>query len=323
MRPERIRLLLLLVSLVLLVLAIVNIAQCSQGDGAALRTGATGLRVTGLQWLLNAGESPVSVTGTYANQTAAAVRAFQTRSGLKETGEVDERTFTRLSPDTAPGDRGLRVRAVQTLLTLHGQPAGIYDDFDGATADAVKTFQDSAGLKPTGAVDRDTWDALVEGASDGPAVSEADQFLATLAPHAKENRHRHGVPVAVALAQGSQETGWGRAAPGNNYFGVKCHGRPAGPVAYTCEDRATTEWENGRRVETKDSFRSYGSMRDSVLDYGHFLRSNPRYAPAFARGDDADSFARELQRAGYATDPTYADSLIQIMQARNLDAYAN
>lgn len=323
MRPERIRLLFLLTSVVLLVLAVVNITRCAQDDSPRVAAGATGLRVTGLQWLLNAAGSPVSVTGTYATQTTAAVRDFQARSGLKESGSVDDRTFTRLSPDTVPGDRGLRVRAVQTLLNLHDQPIGIYDDFDPATADAVKRFQDTAGLKQTGEVNRDTWDALLDGPNSGRPVSEADQFLATMAPHAKENRHRYGVPEAVALAQASQETGWGRSAPGNNYFGVKCHGRPAGPVAYTCEDRATIEWENGRQIETKASFRSYASMRDSILDYGNFLRSNPRYAAAFARANDADSFARELQRAGYATDPTYADSLIQIMQARNLYAYAN
>jgi flagellum-specific peptidoglycan hydrolase FlgJ len=323
MRPERIRLLLLLTSAVLMIMAISNIVRCTQENSAPkLGSGATGLRVTALQWLLNAGRAEVSVTGTYADKTIAAVRAFQNREGLDETGEVDSRTFDKLTPNAKPGDRGLQVRAVQTLLTLHEQPAGIYDDFDAATEEAVKKFQDAAGLKETGEVDRDTWDALFAGPSTGPTVSETDQFLATIAPHAQENFHLHGVPVAVAMAQASQETGWGRAAPGNNYFGIKCHSQSSRPVAYTCDDRITNEWENGEKMEIRDSFRTYASLRDSTLDYGNFLRSNTRYARAFTHRSDPDSFAKALQEAGYATDPTYADSLIQIMQSRDLYAYA-
>lgn len=324
MRPQHLRLLLLLISAVLMMLAISNIVRCTQ-EGAApkLTTGNSGPKVTAVQWLLNASGAEVSVTGTYADKTVAAVRSLQHRENLKETGAVDDDTFESLTRETQLGDRGLQVRAVQTLLTMHAQPVGIYDEFDVATEEAVKRFQGAADLKETGQVDQKTWDALFEGSTTGPTISEADQFLATIAPHAKENFHRNGVPVAVAMAQASQETGWGRSAPGNNYFGIKCHNRPPGPVAYTCDERSTTEWEDGEPVEIKDSFRTYASMRDSTLDYGEFLRSNSRYAAAFANGDDPDAFARALQEAGYATDPTYADSLIQIMQARDLYAYAN
>lgn len=323
MRPQQLRLVLMLTSAVLLMLAISNIVRCTQESAAPkLTTGSSGLKVTALQWLLNANQTDVSVTGTYADKTATAVRSFQQRARLKETGTIDSDTLKQLTPDAKPGDRGLQVRAIQTLLTMHAQPVGIYDDFDAATEEAVRRFQEAAGLKKTGAMDQRTWDALFEGATTGPTVSETDQFLTTIAPHAKEAFHRFGVPVAVAMAQASQESGWGRAAPGNNYFGVKCHKRPPGPVEYTCDDRATAEWDNGERTEIRDSFRTYRSMRDSTLDYGNFLRSNSRYAAAFGHGNDPDAFARALQDAGYATDPTYADSLIQIMQSRDLYSYA-
>lgn len=321
MRLPQIRLVLLLVSAVLVTTVVANLVSCQQAATPLLTSGATGPRVTALQWLLNEAKAEVAVTGTYAGQTATAVRNFQGSAGLEATGDVDRATFERLTPDARAGDRGLRVRAVQTLLGLQGHPAGIYDDFDAATTDAVRAFQKARDLDDTGTVNRATWDALFVGESTGPSLSEADQFFATIAPHAREARDRFGVPAAVSMAQSAQETGWGRSAPGNNYFGVKCHGRPKSVVPYDCIEHRTTEWENGQQVEITDSFRSYASMRDSVLDYANFLRSNARYEPAFRVSHDADAFARELQVAGYATDPTYADSLIAIMKQKDLYQY--
>lgn len=321
MRLPQIRLVLLLVAAVLVTTVVANVAACQQAATPLLTTGATGLRVTALQWLLNAEKAEVGVTGTYASQTAAAVRAFQSAAGLEPTGDVRRATFEKLTPTTREGDRGLRVRAVQSLLNLQGVESGVYDDFDPDTSAKVRAFQKTKDLDNTGAVDRATWDALFEGASTGPTVSEADQFFATIAPYAKEAKHTFAVPAAVTMAQSAQETGWGRSAPGNNYFGVKCHGRPASVVGYDCAVQRTNEWEQGQKVEITDSFRTYASMRDSVLDYANFLKSNSRYAPAFRVSNDPDAFARALQVAGYATDPTYADSLIDIMKQRDLYQY--
>ena len=72
----------------------------------------------------------------------------------------------------------------------------------------------------------------------------------------------------------------------------------------------------GSRTAATDAVRSRLSEPG-----GAFLRANSRYAPAFTRTNDPDGFARALQAAGYATDPAYADSLINIMQARNLYQY--
>lgn len=112
MRPPQIRLVLLLISALLLLTLVANITSCQQEQASRLSAGATGLRVTATQWLLNAHRIDVSVTGTYAAQTAAAVRGFQSRQGLDVSGVVDRRTFERLAPTLGPGDRGLHVRAV-------------------------------------------------------------------------------------------------------------------------------------------------------------------------------------------------------------------
>ena len=318
MRAPQIRLVLLLISTLLLLTLALNVAACQQERDAKVRVGATGLRVTGAQWLLNSHDIDVRVTGTFARQTGAAVRGFQAREGLATTGSIDRRTFEHLAPTTRRGDRGHQVRAVQTLLHLQGHQVGVADDFDTATEQAVQAFQRAQGLDDTGVVDTPTWVALFDGPNDGTPVTEADQFLTTIAPYAIEAWDRFGVPASVTMAQSAQETGWGRYAPGNNYFGIKCHNQRSGPVDFDCQELTTGEWENGDRIEISDRFRTYESMADSVADYGNFLRTNSRYAPAFAVNSDADEFARALQEAGYATDPAYADSLIAIMRQRDL-----
>jgi len=62
-------------------------------------------------------------------------------------------------------------------------------------------------------------------------------------------------------------------------------------------------------------------MEDSFRDHALFLKQNKRYAKAFAHTDDPEQFARELQKAGYATDPQYAESLIRLIRKHRLDDY--
>jgi Mannosyl-glycoprotein endo-beta-N-acetylglucosaminidase len=131
------------------------------------------------------------------------------------------------------------------------------------------------------------------------------QFLDSLAPAAMEHGARIGVDPRIILAQAAQETGWGRAAPGNNYFGIKSHGQGGG------QSFATHEVINGNRVAMNDSFRQFASPADSVAGYADFLSKNKRYQPMLqAQGMDAQISA--LGRSGYATDPNYGASISQI-----------
>ena len=133
------------------------------------------------------------------------------------------------------------------------------------------------------------------------------EFVAKAKPLALKVQEQYGVPYGVCIAQAALETGWGRFVKGNNYFGIKGQGQKF----------ATHEFVNGKRINIVDSFRAYDSMEDSFEDYGHFLRTQPRYAKAF-QTKDPEAFARELQLAGYATDPEYASKLISIMRRWNL-----
>jgi flagellar protein FlgJ len=69
--------------------------------------------------------------------------------------------------------------------------------------------------------------------------------------------------------------------------------------------------------KTVEKFRAYGSYAEAFQDYANLLLNNPRYA-AVLEQQDAAGFARGLQRAGYATDPIYADKLMRIMNGNVL-----
>jgi flagellar protein FlgJ len=112
----------------------------------------------------------------------------------------------------------------------------------------------------------------------------------------------------------------------NNYFGIKAQVRNGkitfGDVATGYVDELTKEYDkNGRAYTIVAHFRAYKNMADSFLDHGKFLTGNARYREAiaaYAKSKDADEFARGLQKAGYATDPKYADMLISLMTKNDL-----
>ncbi|MEI5680505.1 MULTISPECIES: glucosaminidase domain-containing protein [unclassified Mesorhizobium] len=129
-----------------------------------------------------------------------------------------------------------------------------------------------------------------------------EAFVSALMPAAIEASQRTGVDPRLIVAQAAQETGWGKSAPGNNYFGIKSHGQGGGQTF------TTHEVINGKRVKINDSFRQFASPGDSVAGYADFLLKNPRYKPMMqAQGLDAQLQA--LGASGYATDPNYANSV--------------
>lgn len=140
------------------------------------------------------------------------------------------------------------------------------------------------------------------------APPNREAFLQTITPHAMEVSKATGLDPRLVIAQSALETGYGQSAPGNNYFGVKSHGKPGGQVL------ATTEAGPNGMYGTRDSFRTYGTPGESARDYVEFLRTNSRYAPVLqAQGIDAQIEA--LGRSGYASDPQYTAKLRQIVQS--------
>ena len=146
---------------------------------------------------------------------------------------------------------------------------------------------------------------------------EPGQFVQDLMPHARAAAARLGVDPQVLVAQSALETGWGRHLPSDgagrpsmNLFGIKAHGGWSGERTVA----STLEYEGGAMVRKSEAFRAYGSIRAAFDDYVSFLQSNPRYTEALRHAGDSERFVQELQKAGYATDPRYADKILSILR---------
>ena len=139
------------------------------------------------------------------------------------------------------------------------------------------------------------------------------EFYSTFLPYAEAVSARTGLDPRLVLAQAALETGYGKSAPGMNYFGIKSHGRSGGNTLQT------QEFEGGRMVSQPASFRGYESPEQSFQDYADFLLSNPRYRGVLSASGIENQIA-EMARSGYATDPQYGIKLASI--ASNFDPNA-
>lgn len=145
---------------------------------------------------------------------------------------------------------------------------------------------------------------------------QKDAFFALAVGPAQASQKETGVPASVTLAQAILESGWGDSHMGDahNYFGIKA--QPGEPSV----TMRTREVEGGQSVHIDAAFRRFGSVEECFAAHGHFLRNNSRYAKAFET-TDGESFARAIAAAGYATDPKYADLLVEIIHENNLTRY--
>jgi len=155
-----------------------------------------------------------------------------------------------------------------------------------------------------------------------PNSQNAQQdFVNRMAPHAVQASQASGVPLQLMLGQAALESGWGkreiRMADGSNsfnLFGIKANADWNGKIA----EVMTTEYKNGVPSKQVEKFRAYSSYAEAFKDYAELLGNNPRYADVLRLDGDAAGMARALQKAGYATDPKYADKLVSVMGRINL-----
>jgi flagellar rod assembly protein/muramidase FlgJ len=141
-------------------------------------------------------------------------------------------------------------------------------------------------------------------------------FIAAIGPAAQTSAAQTNIPASFVVADAALESGWGSSGlteNAMNLFGVKADSSWTGPT-YSVPTR---EYLNGQWVMEQALFREYSDWLGSIQDHAAFLIDNPRYAPAFAC-NDGPSFATAVANAGYATDPAYAQKIIEIINAHNL-----
>ena len=159
------------------------------------------------------------------------------------------------------------------------------------------------------------------------AFESPDAFVATMLPMAQQAADRIGVDPLYLVAQAALETGWGKSvmrqqdgSSSHNLFGIKATGSWQGAQARAI----TSEFKGGQMVKETADFRSYDSYQDSFHDLVTLLQSNNRYKEVLNAADKPEQFVRELQKAGYATDPEYASKISQIAkQMKTYQSYAS
>jgi flagellar protein FlgJ len=141
-------------------------------------------------------------------------------------------------------------------------------------------------------------------------------FVQRMLPHALLASRETGLPAQQMIGQAALESGWGRreilnsdGSNSHNLFGIKAGENWHGKVVLS----KTTEYHNGVASKPTEKFRAYDSYADSFRDYANLLSENPRYANVIEQGDSAHGFAQALQKAGYATDPKYAEKLVRVI----------
>lgn len=158
---------------------------------------------------------------------------------------------------------------------------------------------------------------------------KANQFVRLYYPYAEASQNKTGLSALFTLAQAAHESGWGNAAPGNNFFGIK---------SFKVDDNKqllrTTEFSkrndlkfpeiisltevdrNGERwfkYVIRDWFRKYNTPEECFDDHYNFFVRNKRYRYALTVKRIPRDFARAIAEAGYATDPNYHKLLVSMI----------
>lgn len=150
-------------------------------------------------------------------------------------------------------------------------------------------------------------------ATTGRSEDLRENYILDFKDAAIKEMQLYKIPASITLAQGILESGAGRArlaVEANNHFGIKCH----------------TGWTGGKIYHDDDAkgecFRTYNDATYSYRDHSLFLTQRKRYAGLFnLRISDYKAWAKGLKKAGYATDRSYPDKLISIIERYGLDKY--
>ncbi|MDG3088792.1 flagellar assembly peptidoglycan hydrolase FlgJ [Vibrio hannami] len=143
-----------------------------------------------------------------------------------------------------------------------------------------------------------------------------EQFVKSMTPYAERAAKALGIEPSLLIAQAALETGWGQKitrnsmGSSNNLFNIKADRSWKGDKVAT----QTLEFHDNVPVKENASFRSYNSYEESFNDFVRFLNQNPRYSETLAQQGNSESFIHGIHKAGYATDPRYAEKVLSVKE---------
>lgn len=149
--------------------------------------------------------------------------------------------------------------------------------------------------------------------------AEQKNFIEVVGAIASTDMKNSGVAASLTIAQAIIESAWGKSEltkTGNALFGIKATSNWKGKTL----KRKTTEYEDGKKVQVEAEFRAYATWEESVKDHSAFLKKYKRYAKVIGETDYKEA-CNAVAAAGYATDPTYAKNLIELIETYKLYDY--
>lgn len=172
---------------------------------------------------------------------------------------------------------------------------------------------------------------LKKGVSTVTKIASRSDFKRAMIPIAASVQSTFGIQPIITITQSALESNWGRSeltVRANNLFGFtgdswKAAGKPV--IMLPTTEYVKDSTGKLKKVTVDRPFRSYSSWQESANDWARLIFGTARYAKAytFAKNGDVDLFAVEIQKAGYATDPAYSNSIIQVASVvKTLDPIA-
>lgn len=160
-------------------------------------------------------------------------------------------------------------------------------------------------------------------------MAKIDDFIKALKPQAEAVAKVTGIPAESILAQAGLESGWNLNPAGMNFFGIKPGSSWKGSTVlirtkeYLKADNQGSKFSQVYSIKRQpsglflydvlDTFRAYPSAADSFADWAALIRT--RFPAAYAVRNDKAAFAKALQAGKYATDPSYADKLVSVLNS--------
>lgn len=268
-----------------------------------------------------------------AELKAKAIKGPEDKEILRQAAAQFESMFTQMllkaQRDAGFGDPLFDSSAMAFYQDMHDKQMSVHMAENGGVGLADMIVAQLSGAKNAGGiVSTDLQGYFSSPVVRAPSISKheqtwqgAEEFVQQIWPHAMRGADSLGVEPEFLVAQAVLETGWGEHVPADsrgssfNVFGIKAQSDWSGERIW----KKTLEFSGEGFESQREPFRRYQSLGDSVDDYVNFLRQNSRYQDALDTAAQGSSvFARKLGEAGYATDPDYAQKILQVIDSETM-----
>ena len=267
-------------------------------------------------------DSSSAADSSAASQTSASQASAESTASAQATSESSASATSAVASTAIQASSAAKsATAAASSVSAASSSNAVQSAAATQTSDAASSASQAAAATTTlAAANTDTASNQVDLSSlYFSSNAKSQNFIESVAQGAINGWTKYGVLPSVTVAQAILESGWGQSAlstQAHNLFGIK------GSYNGQYVTMQTREVYNGQSYYIYDNFRKYANNSESVEDHGNFLYSNSRYANLL---DDQSyaSVARKLQADGYATDPSYASSLIKLVEMYNLTQLDN